>query len=131
MSAIRDPSRQPIGRVPPTRWTRAETAGGMAKAAVPGNGYALKHPAHVADVIKLHNSRHGKFTMAQILRHGEPRRSTFVDCAPQQSRERSNGRAANEKGVGASANPLVRTSRRRRLSGRTRTVRRLHEQPDD
>jgi hypothetical protein len=73
----------------------------MAKAAVPGNGYALKHPAHVADVIKLHNSCHGKFTIAQALRHGEPRHSTFVDCAPQQSRERNNGRPANEKRAGA------------------------------
>jgi hypothetical protein len=40
----------------------------MAKAAVPGNGYALKNPAHVAGVIKLQNFRHGKFTFARSLR---------------------------------------------------------------
>jgi hypothetical protein len=43
----------------------------MAKAAVPGNGYALKNPAHVAGVIKLQNYRHGKFAFAQSLRRGE------------------------------------------------------------
>jgi hypothetical protein len=43
----------------------------MAKAAVPGNGYALKNPAHVASVIKLQNYHHGKFTFAHSLRHDE------------------------------------------------------------
>jgi hypothetical protein len=61
----------------------------MAKAAVPGNGYALKNPAHVAGVIKLQNYRHGKFTFARRPRHDElARHLAVVDCALQQSQAR-------------------------------------------